>query len=209
LAAISKKDDEIKQLHEFLEQLQISVRTDIYQAVKKLSAKFSQAQANQNATPNVIVAKAMEDKGYKCGSSHSPKSRKNCSKHLALSVPGELDYHTIIKVLAEKAEKSECDDLRRNKTNKSDSDTQMKAIDIMHKQLTQTVVLIIELVKCLLDESGESSSVKQGKRMYLLEYFQNVLKWVHDFEPEAVTFDHLMLPENLRTLHEFSRTTKG
>ena len=46
-------------------------------------------------------------------------------------------------MLALKAEKTEVEDLRKNKTNKDDSANQMKAIDIIHKQLSHTVVLMI------------------------------------------------------------------
>lgn len=61
----------------------------------------------------------------------------------------------------------------------------------------------------MLNETVDSTNVKQNKRILILDNFKNVLHWVHQFKPEAVTYDHLMLPENLRTLHEFSRTISG
>jgi hypothetical protein len=68
-------------------------------------------------------------------------------------------------VLALKAEKTEVEDLRKNKTNKDDSANQMKAIDIIHKQLSHTVVLMIELLKTLVNDTIDSVAVRQTKRL--------------------------------------------
>lgn len=97
-------------------------------------------------------------------------------------------------MLALKAEKTEVEDLRKNKTNKDDSANQMRAIDIIHKQLIHTLVLTMEMLKTLLSETIDNASVRQNKRMQVMEQFVNVLNWVHDFNPQNVTYDHLMLP---------------
>ncbi len=68
-------------------------------------------------------------------------------------------------MLALKAEKTEVEDLRKNKTNKDDSANQMKAIDIIHKQLSHTVVLMIELLKTLVNDTIDSVAVRQTKRL--------------------------------------------
>jgi hypothetical protein len=128
---------------------------------------------------------------------------------VAMQIPSDLEPQDLIKVLALKAEKTEVEDLRKNKTNKDDSANQMRAIDIIHKQLTHTLVLTMEMLKTLLSETIDSAAVRQSKRMVVMEQLVNVLNWVHDFNPQNVTYDHLMLPENLRALHEFSKTSGG
>jgi hypothetical protein len=45
----------------------------------------------------------------------------------------------------------------------------MKAIDIIHKQVTHTVVLLIEVVKQLENEKNDSVSLRQNKRIYLMQ----------------------------------------
>ena len=45
----------------------------------------------------------------------------------------------------------------------------MKAIDIIHKQITHPVVLLIEVVKQLENEKNDSASLRQNKRMYLMQ----------------------------------------
>ena len=67
----------------------------------------------------------------------------------------------------------------------------MKAIDIIHKQLTHTVVLLIEILKSLINETIDTPAVRQGKRMQVMDHLINVLNWIHDFEPQQVTYDHL------------------
>ena len=52
----------------------------------------------------------------------------------------------LLELIGKKADKEELTDLWNIKTNKQDSELQMKAIDIMHRQLDQTVVLIQEII---------------------------------------------------------------
>lgn len=94
---------------------------DMYTTVKRLTAKMSQTLANMEAKPNIIVAAAMEEVARRGGSPNQLKQQKQ-DKMVAMSVPAEMEYQEIVNVLAAKAEKTEVEDLRRNKTNKSDSD---------------------------------------------------------------------------------------
>lgn len=67
----------------------------------------------------------------------------------------------------------------------------MKAIDILHKQLLHTIVLLIEQVKHTMSESADSAATKQARQMHLFENLTYVLHWVQKFNPEGVTYDHL------------------
>jgi len=51
----------------------------------------------------------------------------------------------------------------------------MRAIDIIHKQLSHSVVLTIEVIKLMLSETLDSVNQRQNKRLYILEQFTNVL----------------------------------
>jgi hypothetical protein len=84
---------------------------------------MSNLTTSAESKPNIVITQALEDKGYRCGASHSPPRSMNqtCSKLIAVQVPQELDINDIMNVLGSKAEKSEVEDLRQNKTNKSDS----------------------------------------------------------------------------------------
>ena len=203
---IGSNEEEIDKVKQMIDLLQQNVRTEIFTAVKRVQSKM-QPTASKESKQTIILSQVNDDKGYRCGS-NSPKNKmvSSCSKLVGMQIPQNFETQDILKVLALKAEKTEVEDLRKNKTNKDDSDNQMKAIDIIHKQLTHTVVLLIEILKSLINETIDTPAVRQGKRMQVMDHLINVLNWIHDFEPQQVTYDHLMLPENLRALHEFQKT---
>jgi len=68
---------------------------------------------------------------------------------------------SLIKVLNSKAAQSEVEMLKEHKTNKHDTDMQMKCLDIMHRQVTHMVVLIIEILKQGIVTKTESETTRQ------------------------------------------------
>ena len=60
-----------------------------------------------------------------------------------------------------KARQSDVDDLRANKTNKTDTENQMKAIDILHRQNHHLIILIIEIVKQMINDVSLTSAEKK------------------------------------------------
>lgn len=53
------------------------------------------------------------------------------------------------------------DQLKEAKTNKYDTDMQMKCIDIMHKQVTHMSVLLVEILKQGITMKTENETTKQ------------------------------------------------
>ena len=51
------------------------------------------------------------------------------------------------KIIISKVDKSELEAVIDMKSNKADTDLALKSLDIIHKQITHMIVLIIELVK--------------------------------------------------------------
>ena len=45
----------------------------------------------------------------------------------------------------------------------------MKALDIMHRQLDQTVILIMEIIQNLINEQGQSLVTIKAQKQYLLK----------------------------------------
>lgn len=89
----------------------------------------------------------------------------------------------IVQTLQKKADKEDILQLFRQKTNKSDSDMQIKAIAILHKQLVHAFVLLIEFGKLTLTSTKETEMSKQSRRNYLLEQSIHVLQWAQEFDP--------------------------
>ena len=82
-----------------------------------------------------------------------------------------------------KAKQTDVDDLKLNKTNKIDSENQMKAIDILHKQNHHLIVLLIEIVKQLLMNHTSTYLEKQNKYTYIMDQCKHVCSWITHFDP--------------------------
>ena len=91
--------------------------------------------------------------------------------------------YEFIDILRDKANITDVELLSQTKTNKEDSEKQMKALDIMHKQTTHITVLIIEMIKGMMNESAESEVTKAQKRKYLLTQAIKVCSWINKFDP--------------------------
>lgn len=98
------------------------------------------------------------------------------------NVPNALigvDGTEIKGLLMQKADRKELDALNDLKSNKVDTEQTMKAIDILHKQITHIIVLFIESVKASIKNHVDNKKALQKKRMYVLQQAVNVCQWVH------------------------------
>ena len=59
----------------------------------------------------------------------------------------------------------------------------MRALDIMHRQMTHLSVLLLEVQKQMLNEQNETTAQLKSRRMFTLEQMVNVTNWIHDFNP--------------------------
>ncbi len=76
-------------------------------------------------------------------------------------------------MLMSKVDKAELEAVIDMKSNKSDTDLAMKGIDILHKQVSHLIVLLVEGVKSLINTlaiQNDSDKTKHHKNMlYLLQ----------------------------------------
>lgn len=61
-----------------------------------------------------------------------------------------------MEVLNSKASKDELCELAAQKTNKQDTEMQLKSIDILHKQLIMLGTLLLEVIKAGIDSKKET-----------------------------------------------------
>ena len=73
----------------------------------------------------------------------------------------------------------------------------MKAIDILHRQNNLILVLIIEIIKQLLNESNDSVAAIKSKRKYILEQAINVNRWTQEFDPQNINYTDMKMPKRL------------
>jgi hypothetical protein len=74
----------------------------------------------------------------------------------------------------------------------------MRCVDILHKQVTHIIVLLIEHMKTGLTQQKESQVSIQKKRMFILQSAMKVVSWVNEFNPQNVNDNDLKLPEELK-----------
>jgi hypothetical protein len=70
-------------------------------------------------------------------------------------MPG-FNFRDFMTMMNTKARQSDVEELVKNKTNKTDSENQMKAIDILHRQIQHLIILQIEVVKELISDQPET-----------------------------------------------------
>ena len=83
------------------------------------------------------------------------------------------------------------------KSNKVDTEMTMKGLDILHKQITHIIVLMIEQSKIALSTSLETEKQKQQKKHFILKSAVHVCQWINKFDPQNVNNDDLYLPTEL------------
>ena len=97
-------------------------------------------------------------------------------------------------------EKNEVLALLEFKSNTHDTETNMKATDILHKQVKHLIMLIIEVLRREVSKSsGNYHSEKAYKQEWLLLLNQGFLiaKWIHNFNPEKIGSNEVLLPKDL------------
>ena len=70
----------------------------------------------------------------------------------------------------------------------------MRAIDIMHRQISHVSILLLEVQKQLVNEQNETNASLKQRRLFALEQIVNVMNWINDFNPQNVNYRDLSLP---------------
>ena len=98
-----------------------------------------------------------------------------------------VDAQELKKIMMSKVDKVDLEAVIDTKSNKMDTDIAMKGLDIVHKQVTHLVVLIVELIKSCMNSLSiynDSDKTKHHKNlMYILQQAVNVCRWINDFDP--------------------------
>jgi DNA polymerase family B len=121
-----------------------------------------------------------------------------------------IDSQELKKIMMSKVDKVDLEMVIDMKSNKTDTDLAMKGLDIVHKQVTHMIVLVVELIKsCMnaLSIHNDSDKTKHHKNlMYILQQAVNVCRWINDFDPQNVNIEDLVLPNDLKTLNAHSKS---
>ena len=107
---------------------------------------------------------------------------------------------TLEKSLLHKIEKNEVLALLEFKSNINDTETNMKATDVLHKQIKHLIMLIIEVLRREVSKvSGNYHNEKAYKQecLMLLSQGFSIAKWINNFNPESIGPKDITLPKDL------------
>jgi hypothetical protein len=121
-----------------------------------------------------------------------------------------MDSNELRNMLLSKVDKAELEAVIDMKSNKKDTDLAMKGLDILHKQVTHMIVLVIEMIKSGMTQMSITCDSEKSRhhknQMYLLQQAVSVCRWVNEFDPQNVNIVDLYLPTDLKQLNDHSRT---
>ena len=76
---------------------------------------------------------------------------------------GAIDSEVLDACLNIKADKSEIFTMRDMKSNKQDTEITLSAVEIIHKQVKSTIVLIVEMIKGMIRNPNDSDNMIKNK----------------------------------------------
>jgi hypothetical protein len=140
-------------LNEKFESLKYLMNQEIKTAVKRYTGKMTYDPIfmfSKNKPILTDTSHSEEHVDIKTPSSTSPTTHM-VNLNVSSFLPG-FNYKDFMVLMNAKANKDELDHLVQTKTNKTDSENQMKAIDILHRQVQHLIVLLIEVAQQLMNE---------------------------------------------------------
>ena len=106
--------------------------------------------------------------------------------------------------LDEKVSMGELRSMLSFKWNIQDIDTNMKATDILHKQIKHLSVMIVEILRnetAKYEQNQDSEQAKRNKYTMMLYQWLNIAQWIQRFNPENLNTNDLKVPEELQKYH--------
>jgi len=102
-----------------------------------------------------------------------------------------------------KADKFEVIELRDLKTNKVDTENNMKAIDVIHKQIRHLIVMLMENFRVQVETENLTTQTKINRMNIVLQQSLLLAKWITKFDPENINSYDLTLPADLKDFQDF------
>jgi len=106
-----------------------------------------------------------------------------------------------MQIISTKANKADLDIFSNQKSNKIDTATALNGIEILHRQIKQVIIIVIQIWKLLKAEQslkGYEKNPMFSKYSYLIKQSENVCHWVDRFDPTDVNTEYMELPSELQ-----------
>ena len=149
---IEKADDQIGVLQEDFEKMTKQMKMLVKAEIRRAMLFKDPTESAQTSIPQIS-----------CDSS----SKNQLSVQIKSVAPIKEPALSIL--LSQKADVSDLQELKDSKTNKHDFDLQMKALDIIHRQLDEAVILVMDLILNLINEQNLTYKEIKKQKLYLLK----------------------------------------
>ena len=187
---------EMNDLIEKQDTLEKEVKSMIHEQVRKATQSIRTQPPDPNVNLQNLLIEAHAQEMHASGGMKASIKVSDPQKHVK---------NSLLEVLHSKATYDDLREMGAQKTNKEDSEMQMKSIDIMHKQLLQQSTVLLEVIKNTITTKHETETEKQQKQRFLLQQQAHILDWIARFDPQNINTSLLVMPKELNTLHNFSQ----
>ncbi|CAI2383375.1 unnamed protein product [Moneuplotes crassus] len=123
-----------------------------------------------------------------------------------------VTFKDVDDIISGKVERSELISLLDFKSNKIDTDTSMKAIDILHKQIKHLSVILVEILRkdsLKMLKPKDSENISKNNTFEILNQLLSISKWINGFDPENINTTDLKLPANLNNYQDLVNEALG
>ena len=83
------------------------------------------------------------------------------------------------------------------KSNKVDTESNMRAIDILHSHTSHLIILIMEVIKAVMKVAMETEQARENKKAFILRQAKSVRHWIDKFNPKNVNTYDITVPEEM------------
>mmetsp|Transcript_27057 Transcript_27057/g.23903 ORF Transcript_27057/g.23903 Transcript_27057/m.23903 type:complete len:222 (+) Transcript_27057:1330-1995(+) len=123
---------------------------------------------------------------------------------------GYVNKEGVLEIICDKVDKIELESQLDFKSNKSDTETSMNAVEVLHKHNKNIIMLIMEVIMHLIDAevSYDSEMTRNEHKQKILSYSIGISKLINNFEPKIATNYDLKAEEEDLHLKSFNMTTR-
>lgn len=179
-----------------------SISKDLADRIGNKLEEF-EGMKNEISDLNEKIAVEISSSVRKITKQENSKILQQVNATLRNQTQGYWDNTELKKLIDLKADKFSIIELNDLKSNKIDTENNMKAIDIIHKQIRHLVIMLMENFRVQVETETSSRNARINKMNVVLQQSLLLAKWIVKFNPENLNSYDLTLPDDLKDFQDF------
>lgn len=179
-----------------------SISKDLADRIGNKLEEF-EGMKNEISDLNEKIAVEISSSVRKITKQENSKILQQVNATLRNQTQGYWDNTELKKLIDLKADKFSIIELNDLKSNKIDTENNMKAIDIIHKQIRHLVIMLMENFRVQVETETSSRNARINKMNVVLQQSLLLAKWIIKFNPENLNSYDLTLPDDLKDFQDF------